>query len=255
MKEAEKLFKEGINLIEKNNFSGAEEILRKSLGLMMGYDSYESNILKFQINIKLGEALYKSGRGGEGIIPYSDALLIARDLRHKEYETLARISLARSYFLTSQYDLCLKEAYQGLKISKENNYYEFCSLSAYFCGMANRNLRQLQNALDFFEEALYYGRKSGSGTKIANALNEKGNILFLMGNFSEALKIKLEALEFAKKEGDKESISNFLNDISIIYSQRGNHQQAENYLIESLKITENLGNERNILYCLLNLAL
>lgn len=255
LKKAEELLNKGIIIIERNNFKEAEEIFRKSLEYAMGYNSYEAKVLNFKINNRLGEALCRSGRGGESIIPYADALLIAMELKNKEYEALAHISLARSYFMTSQYDLSLKEAHLGLKISKENNYYELSSLAAYFCGMANRDLKQFQNSMDFFEEALFYGRKAGANVSIVNALNEKGNVLYLMGNFPEALKLKLEALEFARGLGDKEAISNCLNDISIIYSQRGNHLQAENYLIESLKITEALGNERNILYSLLNLAL
>lgn len=159
--EANKLFNEAEVLIEKDNYLKAEEILRKSLKLIMGYSFYEAKKLKFNLNIKLGEALYRSGKGDEGIIPYTDALRVAKDLKNKEYEALARGYLARSYFITSQYDLCLKEAHKALKISKENNYYELSSFSLYFCGMANRNLKQLKNALFFLKSPYYMERKQG----------------------------------------------------------------------------------------------
>lgn len=252
--EANKYLNEAMLLIEKNEYLKAEEILRKSLEMIMGFDSYEAKKLKFKLNINLGDALYRSGRGEEGIIPYMDALAVSKDLKNKEYEAFARVYLARSYLIAGQYDLCLEEAHRGLKISKENNYYEISSLSLFFCGMANRNLKQYKNALDFFEEALTYGQKAGKRPLIIGALNEKGNVLFLTGKYNEALKLKFEALDFAKRYGDRQSISNCLNDISFIYSQRGNHLQAENYLIESLKIAEELGNQRNIFYNLLNLA-
>lgn len=254
IKRAENYLKIGSEYLESNNFERAEKILLMGLDSTKNLKSKEAKLIEFELNIKLGEVLYKNGRGGKAIVFYSDGLMISRDLEKKDLEALALVSLARVYFLTGQYDLSLRESIKSLEISEAGGYYDLASLSAYFCGMANRNLKQFNNALEFFEKAILYAKKSGNKVRLINSLNEKGNVLFQTGKVDEALQVKQEALDLARKEKDKDSISNCLNDIALIYSERNKHIKAEKYFKESLRIAEEVRNSRSILLTLLNLA-
>jgi len=237
---SKEFLQEGEEFLKSNDFNKAELSFRKGLSLLENEKSNEINKLKFQLNTKLGEALYKEGREWEAKIPFLNALSISKELKDKKLESTALINLARCFFLQTQYDISLKNSYEALMIAEENGFLELASVAAYFCGMTNRNLEQFNDALKFFEKA--------------NSLNEKGNVLHLLGRDLEALKVKEEAIEIAKKENDLYTLSCCFNDIAVIYEAKGNHKLASSYYEESYKISKKIGYPRNIVITATNLA-
>ncbi len=251
---SKEFLQEGEEFLKSNDFNKAELSFRKGLSLLENEKSNEINKLKFQLNTKLGEALYKEGREWEAKIPFLNALSISKELKDKKLESTALINLARCFFLQTQYDISLKNSYQALMIAEENGFLELASVAAYFCGMTNRNLEQFNDALKFFEKAIDYSKKTKNNIRLINSLNEKGNVLHLLGRDLEALKVKEEAIEIAKKENDLYTLSCCFNDIAVIYEAKGNHKLASSYYEESYKISKKIGYPRNIVITATNLA-
>lgn len=102
------------------------------------------------------------------------------------------------------------------------------------------------SALILSDTLFEFSHKIGLKKVMANALNMKGGVYYIKGDFPNALNNHQKSLKIREEIEDKKGIAASLNNIGLIYKNQGNFPQALDYWQRSLKIYEEIGNKRGM---------
>ena len=159
---------------------------------------------------------------------------------------------------------------------------------------ALEKLNHLEEAIIYFRKSSEINQVAGDEQAVAESWSHIGNIMNLMGNYSDALesydkamsaftKLDLksgicevliqtgfvysnlgdydtavqklsDALQVSKGENDKRGIAGAYNNLGIVLQNAGRPEKARDYFDNSLKIYEELGDQLNTIGCLSNLG-
>ncbi|MFX0064961.1 MAG: DUF2225 domain-containing protein [Candidatus Hermodarchaeota archaeon] len=104
----------------------------------------------------------------------------------------------------------------------------------------------LNQALEYHQQALAIRQKVGNQQEVAASLNCLGLIYDLKADLKRALKYYQQSLGLKKKMGNKPSIAKTLANIGVIYELKGDLDQALDYYQQSLRIFKDVGSKQDI---------
>ncbi|MEO8285165.1 MAG: LuxR C-terminal-related transcriptional regulator [Chloroflexota bacterium] len=100
------------------------------------------------------------------------------------------------------------------------------------------------------EEAVALFRQSGDLWGLAYALDERGDIADMLGDFDEALALKIESHSLYREIGDTWHVAYELGMLGLITMQQGNYAQSNKYLREASVITREVGDKWTLAWLL-----
>lgn len=110
-------------------------------------------------------------------------------------------------------------------------------------------------ALKYYQKSLKIMKDVGNKIGFASALNNIGNVHALQGNYIQALEHYQRCLKIRKETGEEKWISATLANIGNVHTSQGNHTQALDHYQESLKIREEIGDMEGIASTLNNIGI
>ncbi|MBD1910371.1 MULTISPECIES: CHAT domain-containing tetratricopeptide repeat protein [unclassified Leptolyngbya] len=121
-------------------------------------------------------------------------------------------------------------------------------------GAVYEALQDYPQAIAAFEESLELARKIDDYEGIVYALNNLGHTHERMGNYAEALTYQEEALTLAEQQGDREGEQYTLNALGILYKSTGDYDRAIATYERSLELARQDNNRQGEANVLGNLA-
>jgi len=103
------------------------------------------------------------------------------------------------------------------------------------------NLRELQKALDYYNQALTLRRASGDGVGEASTLNNIGNVYAVLGEKRKALDYYSQALPLLRAVGDRARQAAMLTNIGTVYADLGEKQKALDHFNQALPLWRAVG--------------
>jgi tetratricopeptide (TPR) repeat protein len=109
-------------------------------------------------------------------------------------------------------------------------------------GTSYGSLGKIQEALDYFEQALVISREVGNGSMEGTTLNNLGQLYNALGKMQEALDYFEQALVISREVGNRPMEGTTLNNLGMVYSNLGKMQEALDYYEQALVISREVGN-------------
>lgn len=114
-------------------------------------------------------------------------------------------------------------------------------LARYYLGITYRRLNNFDKALKYFIESENIFETLNEYCQYKNALNSRGTLYGMRGEFSDALEIfiklrDLSTSDVLSKEDASKTLSTALGNIAVVYSALGNRNQALVYAMQGLAI-------------------
>ena len=130
------------------------------------------------------------------------------------------------------------EEYLGRKGPKNK---EILMRRYYNAAKTSYRISYLDQAKDFYEEALRLADELESDEFLSQILDKIGSIYHKKGDFEEALKLYNRALEIDNKVGDLKGVGEDLSHIGLIYYTQGKLDKALDYLKKAIQIHRSIG--------------
>ena len=99
-----------------------------------------------------------------------------------------------------------------------------------------RRLENLNQALDFAQQALRLKEELGDHGEIGNTHNQLGLIYWERAEYPAAIQHLNQAIEIASSIGDKELEGSALNNLGLVWDEKGDHQQALDHYKHALEV-------------------
>jgi len=132
----------------------------------------------------------------------------------------------------------LEYADKGFKLAVEQNNGRYIGNYQYIKAKIYRQIGEKETAQQFIDLAIQQFKDIAAKDRIANALNEKGWLLYSKGEFDDARNQFTEALTICKEINNNVLIAVNLNDIGVTYYEEGVSEKAAEYYLKSAKIRE-----------------
>jgi diguanylate cyclase (GGDEF)-like protein len=186
---------------------------------------------------------------------YGAALELERSGERKQTLLTIHLQTGVINLIIGDYDPALEHCLDAMRLAETLEDSAQMAHCAYFIGYINRNLRKLETALEYFQLSARLSRETSQLNRLANALNEIGNIFTLQGEPEAGLAIKQEALSVIEQTDDRYTLAACLHDIGMIHASQENYSVALPYFQRAYAIDVEIGLHREIITCLLNIAL
>lgn len=108
-------------------------------------------------------------------------------------------------------------------------------------GYVNFDLRQMDQALDFYQQALTQSRSNGNRRGEALALTAIGAVFSFLGNKLTAMEYQNNAVALFREIGDRNGEGVALNGLGYVYRNLGEHQKSLDCYLQALQIFQMLG--------------
>jgi len=115
-------------------------------------------------------------------------------------------------------------------------------------------LRDYDEALFNYVEAIEKFKEIKNQKGIANALNNIGLIFLDKGEFEKAISYYTQSLKITEEIGDLKGAAGSYGNIGVILQEQGDYSKSIEYHSECLKINEELGNKQGIANCFGNIS-
>ncbi len=111
-------------------------------------------------------------------------------------------------------------------------------------GLALRDLGQIRQAREYFEQALQLRRRAGDRKGEAAAINHLGRIYADLGEKEQAKEYLEQALGIRREVKDRQGETTTLNNLGNVYADLGEKKRAKEYLEQALDIVKEDENPR-----------
>ncbi len=111
-------------------------------------------------------------------------------------------------------------------------------------GLAYADLRQYDEAIDFYEESLEILVEIGDRLREGNALGNLGNAYRNLGDYAKAIDYHKQALEISREIGDRRGEGSDLDGLGIASAILGDYTKAIDYYEQALIIRREIGDRR-----------
>jgi|GEM_PF-1460912 len=206
------------------NFSQTQELLDR-----WGYDTLIPAVLN-----RLGITLYRLGLLETAWQQFSTALEVARKQGNEREQGKALTNLSAVAIQTGNFRQAaefLREAIaRGKTVARLTN-----------LGAVHSYLRDYENALLAFNEALELAEKENDFRRKITLWNNIGAIYWLQGNHEQALYCLQRALEIASQTQDLFRTAPVHLTLGLVYTDLGEFELAEKHFVELLDISRRLG--------------
>ncbi len=163
-------------------------------------------------------------------------------LRQRYSEAATLNNIGNTYSNLRQPQQALDFYQQSLILTRELGLRNEEATNLSSIGRIYAEIRQPQQALNYLQQALVVIREVGNQSLEANTLNSIGFVYSTIGQLQQALTYYQQALSVIKELGNRSLEATSLNNIGVLSSDIGQPQQALSYLQQSLAIIRELGN-------------
>jgi len=202
----------------------------------------------------LGSAYRNLGQVEKAIEYHQKALLIAREIGHRQVEGKHLGNLGNAYSNLGQVEKAIECYEQTLLIAKEigNRLGEGIWLGN--LGNAYSNLKQEEKAIEYYQKALLIAREIGDRHVEGIWLGNLGNAYSNLGQVEKAIEYYQKALLIAKEIGYRLGEESHLGNLGRAYSNLGQIEKGLNYYKKALVIAQEIGDPRGEGNCLNNIG-
>eukprot|EP00934_Nitzschia_sp_Nitz4_P003003 Nitzschia sp. Nitz4//scaffold64_size103689//57495//59636//NITZ4_004437-RA/size103689-processed-gene-0.189-mRNA-1//-1//CDS//3329556133//2993//frame0 len=212
----------------------------------------------------IGQVLHALKKHSAALIAFKQSLRVGRVVFGPMHSEIAITlnKMGNLYYETGNLDAALQSYLQGLEVEVEvleegnpNLYVTFVNIAE-----IHKQKSEFDNALKYYEKVLSLQRKHtpGNTSEITNTLSNIAYIHHQKGEFDEALEINQECLRLRRDAfGDMDGeVASTLTQIALILVRVKRHQMALEVFAEASRIRrERNGEERDLAFCLYNIAL
>jgi len=218
------------NLFEEGN----------KLLLQMGNDS-----LKLQFHLKYAKKLATQGAESRSLQEYKTVIKKASNLEISQYESLARLHIANSYFRKSDYKEAEKLLNDELsKIGSNDDFIKgliLCEISK-----IKRQTGYNEASMKLIDSSIYLLRLLDNNIELANSHLTKGRLLRQSGQTKLAKEQYIIALDLLNADNKQVPQAAVLNNLGNIEHVSGNYDKAIAYYVRSINIKKRLGDLKGL---------
>lgn len=159
------------------------------------------------------------------------------------------------HFTFNEPDSAFKYIDQGLQFLADREQDTIVAILYNLRGIALDVAGDQEAALEQYDSALAYAKKSGITRIEASALNNIGLIKWNRGDWEAAIDYYVRSVKLFEQGNNFTGIGNTYNNIGLIFNEEGNYDKALEYFRKALKVRENLGDKAAAAATLNNIAL
>nr|WP_293105495.1 CHAT domain-containing tetratricopeptide repeat protein [Okeania sp. SIO2F4] len=279
--EAERLFKQGFELLKQGTAESLREALVKWEKALLLFRKTDNLIGQAAVFLGIGSVYDRLGEKQLALNYYNQALPVYRQVRDKGGEATILNNIGSVYDNLGEKQLALNYYNQALPIFRELpdrgreatalnniggvyyslgekqlalNYYEQAlllrrqvedkggeAITLNNIGLIYDNLGEKQLALNYYNQALPIFRELPDRGREATALNNIGGVYYSLGEKQLALNYYEQALLLRRQVEDKGGEAITLNNIGRVYNDLGEKQKALNYYEQALPVFQQVG--------------
>ncbi|HEY9615419.1 MAG TPA: CHAT domain-containing protein [Microcoleaceae cyanobacterium] len=233
--EADRLFQQGVDQFQANQFSAAIALWQRSLML---YQSLQDRAATVTTLNNLSAAYLALHDYSQAITYLQQSLALARTQRDQSAELTTLITLADAYASQGSYAKAIESYQQGLRLATDRH-----QITATLLGnlaIAYKAVGQYNQAIATNQQALTLLQELNQPQMLAQVLNNLGNVYEAVGDYDNAIAQHQHSLKLGRQLPDPLLESLALNNLGGIYANLGNYQQAIEVLQQSLQISQRL---------------
>lgn len=124
-----------------------------------------------------------------------------------------------------------------------------------FVGIAHKNLGDVRQAIQFYEQALVIARETNDRGSEEAILSNLGNAYIALGETKQGIEFLGQAMTIAREIGDRRGEGEILSNFGAAYKEIGEPHRAIEHPERALNIVREVGNRRNEGAALSNLGI
>lgn len=165
----------------------------------------------------------------------------ARSTNNLIYQHKGHFQKGNAKRLKGDYDKAFKNYFRSLELAKESGFISGVGNSYTVIADTYSLIEDSENAMVYYNKAIYTLRMIQDSTGLATALLNAGDEYFNTGKYDSALLYFQESGEIFDLLDYSIGQAYNLGNVGLVYAQLGNHGLAEESLLEASKILEELG--------------
>ncbi len=226
--------------------SRTNDSLHKSLQLA-------NDTSKIDLMISLSE--HHLGSNPDSAIYWSsEAVQLSQKILDDLAEARSLNQLGRSYSEKVDHPSALSSHSKALSIYRAARHFKGIFNSLVFIGDVHQNKSLLEEAEQYYTDALEYAVGHERMRYIAEGYNALGGLAYYKGDHAEALKNYINAAHHYDQAGNKIEFALVDNNIGNIYQVQGDLENALKYFLKSTSLLTELGEESLLIEKLYNLS-
>jgi CHAT domain-containing protein/tetratricopeptide (TPR) repeat protein len=224
--EADRLFQQGVEQYQSNQFQAALQALQQALGT---YQEIGDRAGEGKTLVGIGAVYSSLGQYSQALEKFQQVLVISREMSDRAQEGTTLNNMGAVYRNLGQYPQALEHYQQALVIDREIDNRASEGITLNNIGEVYTNLGQYPQALEKLQQALAIlsevGNRAGEGT----TFNNIGEVYGSLGQYPQALEKLQRALVISREIGDRAEEGTVLNNIGSVYSSLGQYLEALNH--------------------------
>jgi tetratricopeptide (TPR) repeat protein len=184
----------------------------------------------------LGRAYLYFGQVDQAINSQRQALIIAREVGDRWFESVWLGILGTIYLSLGQIEQSFKVFEQSLSVAREINYYLGEGVILGELGTAYFTLGQTRRAIEFYERGLAIAREINRDRLESTLLGYLGRAYHILGQFEQAIEFQEQALLISHEMSDPQLQSIQLLNLGKVLQAQGELSEAQRHYAEALAL-------------------
>ncbi len=183
----------------------------------------EEKIHRLDLANKLGAERLRRGAWEEGLLHFTEALALAREINDQFREGIACLNIGQAYLKGGDHQNSLEHFEKGLALFEEIPDWEHLAMAGYFIGLAHYQVQNFQGALDWYKKAQdALQHVSGADIYFEAALQYNASLAYnALERNTEALSRYAQALELCGGIADLEQMSTVYLEKALSMNEKG----------------------------------
>jgi tetratricopeptide (TPR) repeat protein len=240
------------------------QITHKHDSILNLIEQAENDSLKAVHYLDLGD-LYQYTLQDSALRFYHKSLDIAKKNEHLNLAGKCYNYIAIVYLYQSDYDKAISLLKKSMEMKKQAGDVGGMANVHNNLGVIYKNRGNYKKALESFQKVIELRsglvrdlsdtvKKENNIQKIAHAFNNRGNVYFHFGNYSESAKAFKKAMDYYEKIDFPNGISSCYNNLGNVFEEQKNYSKALEYYNKALTINKNNNDLRSLGICYNNIG-
>ncbi|CCI19165.1 conserved exported hypothetical protein [Microcystis aeruginosa PCC 9807] len=239
--EAERLFNEGMQLVQQGTAESYQQAITKWEQALPLWRNLGDKAQEALINLQLGRVYSRLGFKPKALEYYNQALPLYQSLKDRTGEAVTLSNIGAVYDALGEKQKALDYYQQALPLRRAVGDRAGEAVTLNNIGRVYDDLGEKQKALDYFQQALPLWRAVGDRSGEAVTLNNIGGVYSALGEKQKALDYYQQALPLLRAVGNRAGEAVTLNNIGGVYSALGEKQKALDYYQQALPLLRAVG--------------
>lgn len=201
-----------------------------------------------------GFDLAQTSQFQEALASWEKALLLYKEIGHKEGEANILNNMGTVYDSIGDYQQAIDSHIQALDIAREIEYSRIEATAFNNLGNVYNSSGKYQRAINFHEKALDIAKRFLDRSQEAKSLGNLGLSYHYLGDYKKAIRFQEESLEILRPIKDRKGESQALTNLGLSYHSLGDYKRAIDIHQLSLEISREINNPIGEAYSLGNLG-